>query len=67
MKRTSKQLKTSRRNLSLMILAGIATNLNRMKSYSKSTIVQLRISIIIEHVEKLQREIQDTTYESWEA
>lgn len=67
MKRTSKQLKTSRRNLSLMILAGIATNLNRMRSYSKNTIVQLRISVIIEHIEKLQREIQDTNYESWEA
>lgn len=67
MKKTSNQLKASRRNLSLMLLAGMITNLKSIKYYVKDTEVIIRIDTLLTAVERLQSSIKETTYESWSA
>lgn len=67
MKKTLNQLKASRRNLSLMLLAGMITNLKHIKYFVKDTEVIIRIDTIITAIKRLQSAIRETTYESWSA
>lgn len=67
MKKTLNQLKASRRNLSLMLLAGMITNLKHIKYFVKDTEVIIRIDTIITAIGRLQSTIRETTYESWSA
>lgn len=67
MKKTLNQLKASRRNLSLMLLAGMIINLNRIKYFVKDTEVIIRIDTLLTAIERLQSSIKETTYESWSA
>lgn len=67
MKRTLNQLKASRRNLSLMLLAGMIINLKRIKYFVKDTEVIIRIDTLLTAIERLQSSIKETTYESWSA
>lgn len=67
MKKTLNQLKASRRNLSLMLLAGMITNLKHIKYFVKDTEVIIRIDTIITAIKRLQSSIRETTYESWSA
>lgn len=67
MKKTLNQLKASRRNLSLMLLAGMITNLKHIKYFVKDTEVIIRINTILKAIERLQSSIKETTYESWSA
>ena len=64
MKKTLNQLKASRRNLSLMLLAGMITNL---KHFVRDTEVVIRIDTLLTAIERLQSSIKETTYESWSA
>ena len=67
MKKTLNQLKASRRNLSLMLLAGMITNLQHIKHFARDTEIVIRINTIITAIERLQSAIRETTYESWSA
>lgn len=68
MKKTLNQLKASRRNLSLMLLAGMMiTNLKHIKHFVRDTEVVIRIDTLLTAIEKLQSSIKETTYESWSA
>lgn len=67
MKKTLNQLKASRRNLSLMLLAGMITNLKHIKYFVKDTEVIIKIDTIITAIKRLQSAIRETTYESWSA
>lgn len=67
MKKTLNQLKASRRNLSLMLLAGMITNLKHIKYFVKDTEVIIKINTILTAIERLQSSIKKTTYESWSA
>ena len=59
MKKTLNQLKASRRNLSLMLLAGMITNLKHIK--------RSVIDTLLTAIERLRSSIKETTYESWSA
>ena len=48
MKKTLNQLKASRRNLSLMLLAGMITNLKHIKHFVRDTEVVIMEETIIE-------------------
>ena len=67
MKKTLNQLKASRRNLSLMLLAGMIINLKHIKYSAKDTEVITRIDTLLTAIERLQSSIKETTYESWQA
>ena len=67
MKKTLKQKKRSRINLSLMLLAGMITNLKHIKYFVKDTEVIIRIDTLLTAIERLQSSIKETTYESWSA
>lgn len=67
MEKTLNRLKTSRRNLSLMLLAGMITNLKHIKHFVRDTKIVIRIDTIITAIERLQSSIKETTYESWSA
>lgn len=67
MKKTLNQLKASRRNLYLMLLAGMITNLKHIKHFARDTEIVIRIDAIIAAIERLQSSIKETTYESWSA
>lgn len=67
MKKTLNQLKASRRNLSLMLLAGMITNLKHIKHFVRNTEIVIRIDTIITAIKRLQSAIKETTYESWSA
>ena len=67
MKKTLNQLKASRRNLSLMLLAGMITKLYYIKHFARDTEIVIRIDTIITAIERLQSAIRETTYESWSA
>lgn len=67
MKKTLNQLKASRRNLSLMLLAGMITNLKLIKHFARDTEVVIRIDTLLTAIERLQSSIKETTYESWSA
>mgnify|MGYP003497380477 CR=1 FL=1 len=67
MKKTLNQLKASRRNLSLMLLAGMITNLKHIKHFVRDTEVVIRIDTLLTAIERLQSSIKETTYESWSA
>lgn len=67
MKKTLNQLKASRRNLSLMLLAGMITNLKHTKHYVRDTEVVIKINTLLTAIERLQSSIKKTTYESWSA
>lgn len=67
MKKTLNQLKASRRNLALMLLAGMITNLKHIKYFARDTEIVIRIDTIITAIERLQSAIRETTYESWSA
>lgn len=67
MKKTLNQLKASRRNLSLMLLAGMITNLKHIKYFVKDKEVIIKINTILTAIERLQSSIKETTYESWSA
>lgn len=67
MKKTLNQLKASRRNLSLMLLAGMITNLKHIKYFVKDTEVMIKINTLLTAIERLQSSIKKTTYESWSA
>lgn len=67
MKKTLNQLKASRRNLSLILLAGMITNLKHIKYFVKDTEVIIRIDTLLTATERLQSLIKETTYESWSA
>lgn len=64
-KKTLNQLKASKRNLSLMLLAGMITNLKYIKYFARDTEIVIRIDTIIAAIERLQSSIKETTYESW--
>lgn len=66
-KKTLNQLKASRRNLSLMLLVGMITNLKHIKYFARDTEIVIRIDAIIAAIERLQSSIKETTYESWSA
>lgn len=66
-KKNYNQLKASRRNLSLMLLAGMITNLKHIKYFVKDTEVIIRIDTLLTAIERLQSSIKETTYESWSA
>lgn len=66
-KKTLNQLKASRRNLALMLLAGMITNLKHIKYFVRDTEIVIRIDTIITAIERLQSAIRETTYESWSA
>lgn len=66
-KKTLNQLRTSRRNLALMLLAGMITNLKHIKHFVRDTEIVIRIDTIITAMERLQSVIRETTYESWSA
>lgn len=67
MKKTLNQLKASRRNLSLKLLAGMIINLKNIKYFVKDTEVIIRIDTLLTAIERLQSSIKETTYESWSA
>ncbi len=67
MKKTLNQLKASRRNLSLMLLTGMVTNLKHTKHFVRDTEIVIRIDTILSAIERLQSSIKETTYESWSA
>lgn len=67
MKKTLNQLKASRRNFSLLLLAGMIINLKRIKYFVKDTEVIIRIDTLLTAIERLQSSIKETTYESWSA
>lgn len=67
MKKTLNQLKASRRNLSLMLLAGMITNLRHIKHSVRDTEIAIRIDILLTAIKRLQSSIRETTYESWSA
>ena len=67
MKKTLNQLKASRRNLSLMLLTGMVTNLKHIKHFVRDTEIVVRIDTILSAIERLQSSIKETTYESWSA
>lgn len=67
MKKTLNQLKASRRNLSLMLLAGMITNPKHIKHFVRDTEVVIRIDTLLAAIERLQSSIKETTYESWSA
>lgn len=67
MKKTLNQLKASRRNLSLMLLAGMIIDLKNIKPFVKDTEVAIRIDTLLAAIERLQSSIKETTYESWSA
>lgn len=66
-KKTLNQLKASRRNLSLMLLAGMITNLKYIKHFVRDTEIAIRIDTLSEAIKRLQSSIRETTYESWSA
>lgn len=66
-KKTLNQLKASRRNLALMLLAGMITNLEHTKHFVRDTKIVIRIDTIITEIKRLQSAIRETTYESWSA
>lgn len=66
-KKTLNQLKASRRNLTLMLLAGMITNLKHIKHFVRDTEIVIRIDTIITAMGRLQSSIKETTYESWSA
>jgi hypothetical protein len=66
-KKTLNQLKASRRNLALMLLAGMITNLKHIKHFVRDTEIVIRIDTIITAIGRLQSAIRETTYESWSA
>lgn len=66
-KKTLNQLKASRRNLALMLLAGMITNLKHIKHFVRDTEIVIRIDTIITAMGRLQSSIKETTYESWSA
>lgn len=66
-KKTLNQLKASRRNLALMLLAGMITNLKHIKHFVRDTEIVIRIDTIITTIGRLQSAIRETTYESWSA
>lgn len=67
MKKTLNQLKASRRNLSLKLLAGMIINLKNIRCFVKDTEVIIRIDALLTAIERLQSSIKETTYESWSA
>lgn len=67
MKKTLNRLKASRRNLSIMLLADMITNLKQIKHFVRDTEVAIRIDTLLEAIERLQSSIKETTYESWSA
>jgi hypothetical protein len=67
MKKTLNQLKASRRNLSLMLLAGMITNLKHIEHFVRDTEIAIRIDTLSEAIKRLQSSIRETTYESWSA
>lgn len=66
-KKTLNQLKANRRNLALMLLAGMITNLKHIKHFVRDTEIVIRIDTIITAIGRLQSAIRETTYESWSA
>lgn len=66
-KKTLNQLKASRRNLALMLLAGMITNLKHIKHFVRDTEIVIRIDTIITAMGRLQSSIKETTCESWSA
>ena len=66
-KKTLNQLKASRRNLSLMLLASMITNLKHIKHFVRDTEIAIRIDTLSEAIKRLQSSIRETTYESWSA
>lgn len=67
MKKTLNRLKASRKNLSLMLLADMITNLKHIKHFVRDTEVAIRTDTLLEAIERLQSSIKETTYESWSA
>lgn len=57
MKKTLNQLKASRRNLSLMLLAGMISNLKHIKHFVRDTEVAIRIDTLLAAIERLQSSI----------
>lgn len=65
--KTLNQLKACRRNLALMLLASMITNLKHIKHFARDIEIVIRIDTIITAIERLQCTIKETTYESWSA
>lgn len=66
-KKTLNQLRSTNRNLALMLLAGMVTNLKRIRHHTRSVEISIRIDTILSAIERLQSSIKETTYESWSA
>lgn len=66
-KKTLNQLKASKRNLALMLLTGMITNLKHIKHFARDTEIVIRIDTIITAIGRLRSTIKETTYESWSA